>query len=204
MPRPHRILAVLFVLAAFPGCGDAAQRQRPVPKAPSPAEADRLAVLSATSFLDGYVAPDGRVVRRDQGGDTVGEGQAYGMAVAAALGDSARFDQIWGWTKANLQRPDGLLAFRWVNGAVRDHQAAADADLDATRALLVAGCRFKRADLRAAGGRICRAFLAQEPPARVLTAGSWAAGGGRPIFTPSYLDPRTLTGLGHLTGDHRY
>jgi endo-1,4-beta-D-glucanase Y len=80
--------------------------------------------------------------------------QAYGMLVAAALGDSARFDQIWGWTKANLRRPDGLLAFHWVDGAVRDHQAASDADLDASRALLVAGCLFKRGDLRAEAGRI--------------------------------------------------
>src|SRR4051812_469363 len=204
MLRPHRILAVLIVLAAFPGCGDAAQRQRPVPKAPSPAEADRLAVLSATSFLDGYVDPDGRVVRRDQGGDTVGEGQAYGMLVAAALGDSARFDRIWGWTKANLQRPDGLLAFHWVDGIVRDQQAASDADLDAARALLVAGCRFDRADLRAAAGRIGRSVLAHETSGRVLTAGPWASSGGRIVFNPSYLDPRTLIGLGHLTGDHRY
>jgi len=202
--RPLRILAVLLAVGAFPGCGQAAQHQRPIPKAPSPAEADQLAVQSATAFLDGYVDPDGRVVRRDQGGDTVGEGQAYGMLVAAALGDGARFDQIWGWTKANLQRPDGLLAFHWVNGAVRDHQAASDADLDAARALLVAGCRFNRADLRAAAGRIGRAVLAHETRARVLTAGPWAAGGGRTVFNPSYLDPRTLIGLGHLTGDHRY
>ncbi|TML04346.1 MAG: glycoside hydrolase [Actinobacteria bacterium] len=204
MPRIHRTLLVIATVALFPGCGHAAQPARPIPKAPSPAEADQLAAQSATAFLDGYVDPGGRVVRRDQGGDTVGEGQAYGMLVAAALGDSARFDRIWGWTQSNLQRPDGLLAFHWVNGAVRDHQAASDADLDAARALLVAGCRFNRADLRAAAGRIGRAVLAHETSGRVLTAGPWAAGGGRTVFNPSYLDPSTLIGLGHLTGDHRY
>jgi endo-1,4-beta-D-glucanase Y len=206
--RPLRILLAVLLVLALPGCGHAAQHQRPIPKAPSPAEADRLAVGSATAFLDGYVDPDGRVVRRDQGGDTVGEGQAYAMLAAAAIGDGARFDRIWGWTQANLQRPDGLLAFRWVNGSVQDHQAAGDADLDAARALLVAGCRFGRSDLRAAAGRIGRAILAHETGrsagGRVLAAGPWAVSPHRTVVNPSYLDPRTLIALGHLTGDHRY
>jgi hypothetical protein len=33
---------------------------------------------SAAAFLATYARPDGRVVRPDQGGDTVSEGQAYG------------------------------------------------------------------------------------------------------------------------------
>jgi endoglucanase len=204
MSRPSRLLPALLVAAVFPGCGQAAQHQRPIAKAPSPAEADRLAVRAATAFLDGYVDPDGRVVRRDQGGDTVGEGQAYAMLAAAAIGDGARFDRIWGWTQANLRRPDGLLAFHWADGVVKDHQAASDADLDAARALMVAGCRFNRPDLRAAAGRIGGAVLAHETAGSVLAAGPWATTPGRTVFNPSYLDPRTLIALGHLTGDHRY
>ena len=52
-------------------------------------------------------------MRIDQGGDTVSEGQAYGMLLAAAIGDSQRFDAIWEWTQDNLRRPDGLFAFLW-------------------------------------------------------------------------------------------
>ena len=55
----------------------------------------KAGVAAAQHFLDRYVDPDGRVVRIDQGGDTVGEGQAYGMLLAAAIGDSHRFDTIW-------------------------------------------------------------------------------------------------------------
>ena len=87
---------------------------------------------------------DGRVQRLDQGGDTVGEGQAYGMLIAVAIGDEERFDSIWGWTKDNIRRPDGLLSFLWKDGKVADPEAATDADVDAARALLVASCRFKR------------------------------------------------------------
>lgn len=195
----------LLAAVALTGCGAGAAGPRAAaPRAPSPAAADGLAVGAARSFLDGYVDPDGRVVRRDQGADTVGEGQAYAMLTAAAIGDQARFNLVWGWTQANLQRPDGLLAFHWQAGRVVDPQAAADADLDAARALMLAGCRFRRADLRAAAGRIGRAVLAHETSRRVLAAGPWAIRRRRTVFNPSYLDPRTLIALGHLTGDHRY
>jgi endoglucanase len=191
----RRLVPLLLVALVFPGCGQAAQRHR---------HFDQQAVAAARSFLGGYVDPDGRVVRRDQGSDTVGEGQAYAMLAAAAIGDRAAFDRVWGWTTANLVRPDGLLAFHWVGGRVVDSQAAADADLDAARALMVAGCRFRRADLRAAAGRIGRSVLTHETRRGVLAAGPWALQPGRTVFNPSYLDPRTLIGLGHLTGDHRY
>lgn len=64
------------------------------------------------SFFAGYVDDDGRVVRHDEGGDTVREGQAYAMLLAVAAGDRSRFHRIWSWTKEHLQRPDGLLAWR--------------------------------------------------------------------------------------------
>src|SRR5439155_21267 len=105
----------------------------------SPA-AGASAIGAGREFLERYTAPDGRVRRLDQGDDTVSEGQAYGLLVAAALDDTGRFDAIWGWTRRHLRRSDGLLASHWQRGRVVDPQAATDADLDAARALLVARC----------------------------------------------------------------
>jgi endo-1,4-beta-D-glucanase Y len=65
---------------------------------------------SARAFLSRYVAADGRVLRRDQGGDVVSEGQAYAMLVSVAVGDRATFGRVWSWTRTHLQRRDGLLA----------------------------------------------------------------------------------------------
>src|SRR5205807_2455813 len=138
--RVRDVLAVVAALATaawvLAACGSTVSVRRfaPLPR-------DR-ADAAARRFLNRYVTPDGRVSRLDQGGDTVGEGQAYGMLLAAAIGDSRRFDAIWGWTKSNLMRPDGLISFLWKSGHVQDPQAASDADLDASRALLVAACRF--------------------------------------------------------------
>lgn len=81
----------------------------------------RTAAEQGEQFLSEWVE-DGRVVRRDQGGDTVSEGQAYGMLIAVAVGDEKTFDQIWSWTKKNLVRDDGLLAWRWDEGRVVDDE----------------------------------------------------------------------------------
>ena len=165
-------------------------------------------VAAAQRFLTRYVTPDGRVSRIDQGGDTVGEGQAYGMLMAAAIGDQKRFDAIWDWTKANLRRPDGLIAFLWRNGKVVDSDAASDADLDATRALLAASCRFDRPDLKRQALGLARSILRLEtvttqPGTVVLVAGQWAR---KPPITinPSYFSPATFAALFALTRDVRW
>ncbi len=165
------------------------------------------AVGAAQYFLNHYVTPDGRVVRIDQGGDTVGEGQAYGMLLAAAIGDSHRFDTIWAWTQNNLRRPDGLISFLWRDGHVVDPEAASDADLDASRALLVAACHFHQPALRQQalelGNAIMQMEVASSQGAPVLTAGPWAVS---PTVTvnPSYFSPATFAALGAASGDPRW
>jgi endo-1,4-beta-D-glucanase Y len=169
---------------------------------------DKLATSAAYAFLDAYTTDGGRIQRTDQGGDTVGEGQAYGMLTAVGVGDQKRFDQIWSWTKQHMIQSNGLLAFHWVGGRVVDPQPAADADLDAARALLVASCRFQRPDLRQAAIRIGRAVLTSETGKAgsllVLLAGAWAKRGSSLVFNPSYVDPTTLDALASATGDSRF
>ena len=159
---------------------------------------------AAKRFLDRYVQGDGRVSRIDEGGDTVGEGQAYGMLIAAASGDSQRFDQIWNWTKQNLRRDDGLISFKWRDGKVEDPQAASDADIDAARALLVASCRFNQPDKRQEALELGKAIQDKETAEvdgkPVLTAGPWANNEPQTI-NPSYFSPATFAALGKASGD---
>lgn len=162
---------------------------------------------SAQRFLDEYVTDEGRVARRDQGDDTVSEGQAYALLLAAALGDHERFARVWEWTSANLQRPDGLLAWHWSDGGVVDPEPATDADLDTARALLLAADRFGDADYRAEGVRIGTSILTLETVGTddgdVLVAGPWAR---TPPVTvnPSYIAPRSYTALDDAARDTRW
>lgn len=180
---------------------------------------------AASAFLDTYVEDDGRVVRRDEGGDVVSEGQAYGMLIAVAIDDETRFRAIWDWTKTNLRRPDGLLSWRWADGAVTDANSASDADLDTARALVLAGRRFGAAELTDDGKRLGADIMRGEtvavgaktpPPSDVAPAGQWVIGQGRamaagnwgttPPFTvnPSYFSPRAERELMLASSDRRW
>ena len=129
------------------------------------------------------------------------------MLIAAAIGDRQRFDPIWNWTKANLRRPDGLISFLWRDGHVVDPQPASDADLDATRALLVAACRFNRPELRREalelGDAILRPSRDRHLPGRA-GAGGRSVGDRTPtghVRTPATSRPPRFAALGAATGD---
>lgn len=219
-----QLLAMLTVVAAGWGVAQAVDPRVAVEDVPGVRE--DAARLAAQNFLDHYLEPDGRVVRRDEGGDVVSEGQAYGMLIAVALDDEDRFRRIWDWTKSNLLRPDGLLAWRWADGEVVDVNSAADADGDAARALLLAGRRFADPALREEGQRLGDDILRSEtapvgtaaapPPDGAVPPGQWVVGSGRMTVAgnwatasphavaPGYFNPRAEKELLHSSADRRW
>jgi endoglucanase len=92
---------------------------------------------------------------------------------------------------------------------VVDPEAASDADLDASRALLVAACRFHRPALRVQALKLGQAILRDEVGTAsfrgepVLTAGPWAI---VPTVTldPSYFSPASFLALRAATNDPRW
>jgi endo-1,4-beta-D-glucanase Y len=159
----------------------------------------------ADRFFEGYSEQSGRIVRRDQGSDTVSEGQAYGLLIALAQGDAERFRRVWSWTEENLRRTDGLLPWRW-DGRIVDEQPATDADVDAAFALLIAGERFGDRTYVDEGRRMARAIMAEETEVidgkRYLVAGPWAR--RRSIINPSYISPDAFEMFARATGDERW
>ncbi|MGH2699991.1 MAG: glycosyl hydrolase family 8 [Actinomycetota bacterium] len=175
---------------------------------PTSSGATELTRSAAVQFLDHYMQDDGRVARPDEGGDTVSEGQAYALLLAAGIGDRGRFEAAWTWTRENLQREDGLLAWRWSEGAVRDQEPATDADLDAARALLVAADRFDSKEYFNEALRIADSVLDQATievsDQLVLLAGPWARSQRPYVINPSYFAPRTFALLERASGDERW
>jgi endoglucanase len=170
----------------------------------SPSE---LAARDARAFLAGYVDPSGRVVRRDQGGDTVSEGQAYAMLLAQSIGDSSTYSRVWRWTQAHLQRSDGLFAYlAGASGRVRDATPAADADLLIAWSLARAtgpGASAYHVAARRIAAAVLRLETAQRGPTLMLAAGPWAT--GAPVsIDPSYWAPEAFSALAGLTGDRRW
>jgi endoglucanase len=161
----------------------------------------------SSAFLHRFLAANGRVVRWDQGGDTVSEGQAYAMLLAVALGRQHQFAAAWSWEQSHLRQPDGLFAYHWSKGAVVGTQSASDADLDTAWALVLAGQRFDQPAYRIAGQQVATAILSQESTVVAgrleLVAGPWALT-GPVVVNPSYLAPEAMAALGQATGDPRW
>ena len=187
------VLAALVVTLVLAGCGDASE--------PSDTAANR--------FLSRYATGDGRVLRRDQGGDIVSEGQAYGMLIAELAGRPGTVRTIWNWTRTHLQRSDHLLSWHADgSGKVLDVQAATDADTLAAYALL----RYRGPDgprLHQQGRAIAKAVLAEEtvttPSGGIVpVAGPWATTQSPATVDPSYWMPGVYLALARLTGDRRW
>ena len=201
------VAAVLLTTIGRDDPDELATGQRPPTAATTAAPRTYTTAEAGQAFLDAYVAEDGRVVRRDQDGDTVSEGQAYAMLVAVGLDDAETFERVWSWTRAELQRPDGLLSWRWADGEVQDPSSASDADLDAARALVLAGERFDEPTYTAAGVELGSAVLDLETvetaAGRILTAGQWAS--SEPYsYNPSYASPGATAVLAEVSGDPRW
>src|SRR5260221_1605292 len=182
-------LACAGLIAGLAGCSGS-------PTSVSPEQA-------AARFLRSYATPEGRVVRLDQGHDTVSEGQAYGMLLAEIVGDHAQSRRIWEWTRDHLQLPDGLFAFHTdAAGKVISLEPASDADLLIAWALL----RYRgpgAATLHQDGRRVAAGILANEVVTgpggmRVLTAGPWANGAPPTVNPRSWALP-AFRGLKHVT-----
>ncbi|KQO62965.1 glycosyl hydrolase family 8 [Curtobacterium sp. Leaf261] len=204
----------IAVAAVHPWSGDdgpagtAAEQPSSTATSGTAEDAGRSAATLRSDFIDDYVQ-GGRVVRTDQGGDTVSEGQAYGMLIALASDDRSTFSDIWTWTRKHLQGDDHLLAWRWqVDGGTADEQSASDADLDAARALVLAGKRFDEPSYTRAGTQIAGAILAKETVmtdvGRILLPGPWAKTGDPYKYDASYASPVAYSLLFAATGDDRW
>jgi endoglucanase len=185
----------------------AASEPTSTPTSTTAPDAARSPEQLRTAFLARFVR-DGRVVRTDQGGDTVSEGQAYGLLIAYANGDRKRFDAIWSWTERHLVTDDGLLAWRWTpEGGVADAESASDADLDAARALVLAGSAWGESRYTTAGTALASAILEHETArtdlGTILLPGPWAD--SEPYrYDASYASPAAFDVLGKATGDDRW
>ena len=200
------MFAVLALSAVMTACGSAISTTGSASPAPSPRPSQPIRA-AAERFLSRYVTSDGRVIRHDQGGDIVSEGQAYAMLIAELAGQPSLTRAIWSWTSANLGNSDGLFASHaTASGQVEDPHSATDADILIAYALLRYTGR-DRASLQREGRRIASAVLAQEsvtlPDGALLpVAGPWAKATG--TVDPSYLMPGVFAAIGRLTGDDRW
>ena len=160
-------------------------------KVDKPSSTDGDLMQASNAYIDAHFEHGGAYANPD--GTVTSESQAYALLRDAWSDDKPAFEQTWAWTQAQLLNGEGLLAWRWQNGAVADAHTATDADTDTALALLMAGRRWSDQSLIDAGTSMVAA-LWQHDVAVVngtpyLTAGDWAAAGDVIAINPSYFSP---------------
>ena len=141
----NEIRGWMALLCALAAASTSACHSDPSPPRRS-VQIERLDALSALwSFYKFHYVADGRVVSLDEDRITTSEGQGYALLRAVWSDDPETFEDVWQWTRENLQvRDDHLFAWKW-KGRVLDAHAATDADTDIALALLLAARRFSSA-----------------------------------------------------------
>ena len=143
----------------------------------------------------------GRVIRPENGNDTVSEGIAYGMLIGVYMNDKTLFDSLW--TYAQSKR-DGNGLMNWhldSNGGTVSGGGATDADEDMAYALLMAGAQWTPEYASAANTLIDAIWDKEvESGSNVLKPGDNF--GGSSQTDPSYFAPSYYRAFGKATPAH--
>lgn len=200
-PWPQQRLAILggilFLLFLTPACHSR--------------EASRLSwVLQASwaSYRQQFIAPEGRVVLKDQGHITISEAQGYALLRSLWAGDEETFRRVYQWTWNHLSRRathgDHLLAWKWGpkpdgSWGVLDENTASDGDLDYALALWLAHRRGWQAPpglpdyleeaRRVAGDLLAKAVVELPDGTLLLSPGNWHPLEPPYLLNPSYFFP---------------
>lgn len=210
---------------------------KPFPRDAAVGTCSKPAGASGTFLVDAYVrwkntfvtgtGSNTRVQRPENANDTVSEGIAYGMLIAAMMGDKTLFDGLWGfWTGHSIGAPNNLL-MNWcipINGAGGTGSAcpatggsATDADEDTAYALLLASKQWGGSP---AGGSttylsLATTMIGQIWAAEIDTAAMLPTGGSNyrngnvnsvnnPATNPSYFAPAYYRIFGTIDTAHAW
>ena len=100
-----------------------------------------LSLMNCSSFPEAWkdykqiFIEEGRVIDTGNKRISHSEGQGYGMLLSVYFNDEHAFEEMWAWTKQNLQvRKDHLFSWLWAKGPngsfeVMDTNNATDGDL---------------------------------------------------------------------------
>ena len=122
--------------------------------------AERLLRAMWPEYKSQFVTPEGNLIDSYHK-ISHSEGQGTVMLFAVYLDDRQTFDRSWRWTKQNLQRKDGLFAWRWKPGGsppITDYNNATDGDILIAWSLLLAYEKWDQQEYLDEGSKILSAI----------------------------------------------
>lgn len=203
---PMHFLLAVFMVFSFSGIGYS-QNSYPFPQnvdysfGLKPDGVDDATVQAAYSnWKTNYVTSSGACGKRrvifdyypgtgrgkEDKSRTVSEGVAYGMLIAAYMGDQSLFDDLWAYYKLH-RNGNGVMHWRIDNCSVSGQNGASDAELDVAMALIVASYQWQSDSYLNDAKMMIRIIREKEFEGDVLKPGDMF--GGNSLVCPSYFSP---------------
>ncbi len=147
----------------------------------------------------------GKVVRPENGGDTVSEGIGYGMLIGVFMNDEPMFDALWSYAKSHF---NGNHLMAWCQGTGQtgscntSSSSATDGDEDMAYALLMASKQWSGGSYASDATMLIGNIYAHEVSGSILLAGDSFGSNGPNQLDPSYFAPSYYRAFASVDSGH--
>jgi hypothetical protein len=193
-------------LGSLPGNGTLPDKTYPGCTKPTGASGKYL-VQMYNKWKSTFVTGSGsstKVIRPENGNDTVSEGIGYGMLIAVYVGDQTLFDGLWGYAKG--QSSGGLMNWCIPAGSgscSASGGSATDADEDMAFALIQAGKRWGGSYASDASSMISAIWSKDiDSSSKIPTGGSNYGSTSSKPTNPSYFAPAFYKAFASVDSGH--
>ena len=204
-------------LPALPSSGGAhplhGERRPSTAAAPSrPASNGRLLALAYDNWKKRFVVADSggfKVIRPENGNDTVSEGIAYGMMIAVYFDDKALFDGLYKYWTVHVRHR--TVSMTWCipaggGSCSASGGTATDADEDAAFAMLMASKQWPSGGYGGTATTLINAVMSTDMSGTYIKAGSnyTASTDHEPVVLRAGVVPGLRVALERLSRDNSY
>ena len=155
-----------------------------------------------TKFFDGT-----KIIRPENGGDTVSEGIGYGMLIGVFMNDQPMFDTLWTYAKAHF---NGNHLMAWCQGTgpspscSTSTTSATDGDEDMAYALLMASKQWSGGSYASDATALIGNIYTHEVNGTTLVAGDSFGSSGLNELDPSYFAPSYYRAFANVDSGHNW
>jgi endo-1,4-beta-D-glucanase Y len=148
----------------------------------------------------------GKIVRPENGNDTVSEGIGYGMLIGVFMDDKSMFDTLWSYAQSHF---DGNHLMTWCqgtgqSGSCNSSGSATDGDEDMAYALLMASKQWSGGTYASDATTLIGNIFSHEVSGNILLPGDSFGANGLNELDPSYFAPSYYRAFAGVDSSHNW
>jgi endoglucanase len=152
-----------------------------------------------SKFFDGT-----KIVRPENGNDTVSEGIGYGMLIGVFMNDQSMFDTLWSYAKSKFDKNNLMTWCQGTGqtGSCNSTGSATDGDEDMAYALLMASKQWSGGTYASDATTLIGNIFTHEVSGNILLPGDSFGSAGQNELDPSYFAPSYYRAFANVDSGH--